>query len=346
MIHSTKLSTLFFIATAAAATATAFAIRPKKKKNHTKTESTKRTTVEDEIIDGKLVVQTIGTIESIYRLCVGTPRQGLLVPHARGRVRLENAHAVEGLAEYSHIWIVFVFHLNTPHKGVKIAPPALGGRKIGVLATRSPHRFNPVGITLARLDKIVVEKDNTVSLELSGLDLVDGTPVLDIKPYVATYDSPIHEDARVPDWVSGGLATKRSVSVSNSARDSLRAIVAAGKTKFYGPSFGDESVEEGFKRLEACICEVLAMDVRSSFQTKKLREGKSQAERSKRLSTKSSEISATSSVTTTTASSTCTQQIDNILIHFSVQPASSVIRPTSEGSGAEDTILVTNIETL
>lgn len=181
----------------------------------------------------------------------------------------------------------------------------------------------------------MVEKDNSVCLELSGLDLVDGTPVLDIKPYVAAYDSPIDEEARVPGWVSGGLATKRPVIVSDTARDSLRTIVQAGKTKFYGRPFG-ESDDEGYERLVACICEVLAMDVRSSYQTKKAREGKSQAERSERLTTKAS----------TSSSSSCTQQIDNVLVHFSVQPASSVVRPTSEGSGAEDTVFVSMIEPL
>ncbi|GAX11308.1 hypothetical protein FisN_15Lh237 [Fistulifera solaris] len=297
-------------------------------------KTTTRRTVDDEIKNGKLVVESIGKIESIYRLCVGTPRQGLLAPHARGRLRLNYAHAVEGLSEYSYVWIVFVFHLNTPHKGVKIAPPALGGRKVGVLATRSPHRFNPVGITLARLDKIIIAENNSVSLELSGLDLVDGTPVLDIKPYVAAYDSPIDEVARVPSWVSGGLATKRPVELSDTARDSLRRILKEGKTKFYGRSFG-ESDDEGFEHLAACICEVLAMDVRSTYQTKKVREGKSQAERSKRVQIKVTEQSFA-----------CTQQIDNLLVHFSVQPASSVVRPTSEGSGAEDTVFVTKIEPL
>lgn len=320
-------SLLLLLSGASIATIAAVVLR------RTRGTTNKRKTIEDEMKNGKLVVQSIGKIESIYRLCVGTPRQGLLAPHARGRLRLDNAHAVEGLTEYSHVWIVFVFHLNTPHKGVKIAPPALGGRKIGVLATRSPHRFNPVGITLARLDRIIVE-NNSVSLELSGLDLVDGTPVLDVKPYVAAYDAPIGEEARVPSWVSGGLATKRPVTLSNDACDSLRTILKEGKTKFYGRSYG-ESDDEGYERLVACICEVLAMDVRSSYQTKKVREGKSQAERSKRVQTKASEETAQ-----------CTQQIDNLLLYFSVQPASSVVRPTSEGSGAEDTVLVTKIEQL
>lgn len=328
MAFRDKLSPLLFLL-GGASLATIAAVVLRRKNGRTK----KRTTIDDQMKNGKLVVQSIGKIESIYRLCVGTPRQGLLAPHARGRLRLDNAHAVEGLAEYSHVWIVFVFHLNTSHKGVKIAPPALGGRKVGVLATRSPHRFNPVGITLARLDRIVVEK-NSVSLELSGLDLVDGTPVLDIKPYVASYDAPIHEEARVPSWVSGGLATKRPVELSSDACDSLRTILKDGNTKFYGRSFG-ESDDEGYERLVACIREVLAMDVRSSYQTKKVRKGKSQAERSKRVQTKVSE-----------ESTQCTQQIDNVLVYFSVQPASSVVRLTSEGSGAEDTVFVSKIEQL
>ena len=110
------------------------------------TSATTRPTLEDVLKqnDDRLEIQAIGVVRSVYRLCVGTPRQGLLAPHARGRLDLTAvpAEAVQGLEEYSHIWIFFIFHLNTlPKQGnkkapMKIAPPILGGRKIGVLASR------------------------------------------------------------------------------------------------------------------------------------------------------------------------------------------------------------------
>ncbi|KAI2500287.1 hypothetical protein MHU86_14167 [Fragilaria crotonensis] len=201
----------------------------------------------------------IGVVRSIYRLCVGTPRQGLLAPHARGRIELtcENANdMVDGLEGFSHIWIVFWFHLNTNTKSTssssstntnnsnsttrppaapsKIAPPALGGKKVGVLATRSPHRSNPIGITLCKLDSIMTigggpkgkgqtttKSGQRVILNISGLDLVDGTPVLDIKPYVPNYDSIGDEELRLPPWVSGGLETKRPVHIYPTLRNKI-----------------------------------------------------------------------------------------------------------------------------
>jgi len=271
---------------------------------------------------GILEVKPIGTIESIYRLCVGTPRQGLLAPHARGRILLDSADSVQGLEEFSHVWIVFIFHLNTTGASVKnkIAPPALGGKKVGLLATRSPHRFNPVGITLAKLRKVIVSGKNKVSLELEGLDLVDGTPVLDIKPFVGHYDAV--SDSRVPEWVAGGLSTKRPVIWTSEAENQLRDLVPM--LRFY----------DKFDDIHKCVNEVLAMDVRSAYQTQKARKGKSQAERASRVDTRNRE------------SDDCTQQLDNLLIHFRVSNDDDMKRLSSIGSGAEDHVLVTAVEAL
>ncbi|KAG9486603.1 hypothetical protein GDO78_006791 [Eleutherodactylus coqui] len=91
-----------------------------------------------------------------------------------------------GLQQFSHVWILFIFHKNG-HLSckAKVQPPRLDGAKTGVFSTRSPHRPNAIGLTLAKLDK--VEGD---TVHLSGIDMIQGTPVLDIKPYIADYDSP------------------------------------------------------------------------------------------------------------------------------------------------------------
>eukprot|EP00980_Cylindrotheca_fusiformis_P017501 scaffold5490_cov125-Cylindrotheca_fusiformis.AAC.18 len=313
---------------------------------------TTKTTVEADISRG-LLVKRIGTIRSIYRLCVGTPRQGLLAPNARGKIELEKvgdsstASSVIGLEGFSHIWIIFVFHLNTKSRNskrikTKIAPPALGGDKVGIFATRSPHRFNPIGITLCKLDRIErinQNKKEQVVLHISGLDLVDGTPVLDIKPYVPIYDS-VPADIRLPSWVAGGLATKRKVDISPTAHRELMGIVENEKNvlQFYGPAYGEKSVQETIEYVMECICQVLAIDVRSSYQTKKAREGKSQAERSDRLNdTNPGQPSA---------ADVCTQQLDNLLIHYTVEASSENKRLSSEGSGAEDSVTVVSIQQL
>lgn len=349
-----QFKTVLFWGIIASASIAACSSIIKRKKRQANSKMDHRQTLQGEIgSSSTLPVKPIGRVESIYRLCVGTPRQGLLAPHARGRIVLDGIgnfgsaqECVKGLEEYSHIWIIFIFHLNTTAKGnkkvSKIAPPALGGQKVGVLATRSPHRHNPIGITLAKLDRIRtipgIKKKMEVCLDISGLDLIDGTPVLDIKPFVSTYDSPSPEttnlaNVSVPHWVSSGLATKRSVTLESSARVTLKELIQREKLDFYGK---DESTEEALENVVLCIEEVLAIDVRSGYQTKKARQGRSNAERSDRLrDTKGAEPAARN-----------TQQIDNLLVYFDVRAIGRPSSSSSEGSGAEDCVVVTGVTCL
>lgn len=91
-----------------------------------------------------------------------------------------------GLEQFSHVWILFVFHKNghLSYKA-KVQPPRLNGAKTGIFSTRSPHRPNAIGLTLAKLERV-----EGGAVYLSGIDMIHGTPVLDIKPYIADYDSP------------------------------------------------------------------------------------------------------------------------------------------------------------
>lgn len=89
-----------------------------------------------------------------------------------------------GLMDFSHVWLLWGFHKNeNAAVAGKVYPPRLGGEKVGVFATRSPHRLNPLGLTLVRILEV---KEN--SLKVSGVDFVDGTPVYDIKPYLPEVD--------------------------------------------------------------------------------------------------------------------------------------------------------------
>jgi len=337
-----------------------------------------RTTLSEtqSLMEDGLTVKPIGVIHSIYRLCVGTPRQGLLCPSARGVIemfRLGNSSPVEsvdGLEGYSHIWIVFIFHLNTQSRDVtrtnnnnkvksKISPPAMGGgKKVGIYATRTPHRYNPIGLSLCKLDRIVKDdKGKGVRLHISGLDLVDGTPVLDIKPYVPVYDS-VNDDGannnkdegvRVPGWVAGGLSMKRSITVMPSAINDLKMILQTNPEalEFYGPKFGEKTIEATIATMIDCIQQVLSIDVRSSYQTMKSRDGKFQAERSQRFH-RSEIIESTPSrpLLSTDENKTCTQQLDNLLIHYQIHEPDEIQRLSSSHSGAEDILQVTAIEWL
>jgi tRNA-Thr(GGU) m(6)t(6)A37 methyltransferase TsaA len=146
-------------------------------------------------------IEPIATIKSCFPEKFGIPRQSLLCPSAKGQLILlppfNKKEAVQGLEHVSHLWITFIFHqhLNKPWKP-KVRPPRLGGnKKCGVFATRSSFRPNNIGLSVVKLDYIEYKNEQTseqktqqIILHLSGLDLLDGTPVIDIKPYLPYAD--------------------------------------------------------------------------------------------------------------------------------------------------------------
>lgn len=138
--------------------------------------------------------EQIGVIRSPYKEKFAVPRQPGLVKNCSGELHLlppyNQADAVRGLEGFSHIWVLFVFH-QTMEGGWRptVRPPRLGGNtRMGVFATRSTFRPNPVGMSLVELKGIRSQKDQVI-LELGSLDLVEGTPVVDIKPYLPFAES-------------------------------------------------------------------------------------------------------------------------------------------------------------
>ena len=142
-------------------------------------------------------VEPIGFIRTCFPEKFGVPRQAQLVPAAKGQLILappfNDPACVEGLENCSHIWLNFIFHENIQQGWKpKVRPPRLGGnQKMGVFATRSSFRPNGLGLSVVALESIEV-CDGKVCLHLAGVDLVDGTPVIDIKPYVP-YSDAIHD---------------------------------------------------------------------------------------------------------------------------------------------------------
>lgn len=135
-------------------------------------------------------IEPIGFVVSPYKQKFGLARQSGLVPHAKIEIVLNETFApdcVRGLEEYDYVWVQFVFHAALKEGWLPlIRPPKLGGRKkIGVFATRSPHRPNHLGLSLLKLENIRITGHRQIVLTLSGADLLDGTPVVDIKPYLA-----------------------------------------------------------------------------------------------------------------------------------------------------------------
>ena len=226
--------------------------------------------------DEGFFVQHIAEIQSCYRQCVGTPRQGMLVPSSKARLVLKSnmsPEALVGLDEFSHVWLTFKFHLNTnlvknakafegvvtPDKpnqtytfAAKITPPMLK-RRVGVLSTRSPHRPNPIGVTLA---KIVSIDKAARTVHLSHCDLVHGTPVLDIKPYVPSYDTV--KDVAIPEWIEETIDTRNNVTFRDNIFGHIEEICE------WFDLYKNDAV--GFRD---GLVETLQAEVRSKFQTNK-----------------------------------------------------------------------------
>ena len=156
----------------------------------------------------------------------GIPRNSFLAPHLQGRIVFEpefaSSAAVEGLDSFSHLWLLWRFENGTPGGTAKdiaadakmqdrsgtnakwsktVRPPRLGGaERVGVFATRSPFRPNPIGLTCVKLDRVELTDDGPI-IHVLGADLRDGTPIYDIKPYLPYVDS--HPEAK------GGFAEEK-----------------------------------------------------------------------------------------------------------------------------------------
>ena len=154
-------------------------------------------------------MKIIAHIHTDFPTKFGTPRQSGLVPGVRGRIvflpEYRNPDALRGLEGYSHLWLIWQFSQAVREDdrwSPTVRPPRLGGNtRMGVFATRSPYRPNPIGLSSVRLERIIPDTPQGTVLEVSGADLIDGTPIFDIKPYLPFTDS--HPDAR------GGFAEEK-----------------------------------------------------------------------------------------------------------------------------------------
>ncbi|WP_033148330.1 tRNA (N6-threonylcarbamoyladenosine(37)-N6)-methyltransferase TrmO [Prevotella sp. P6B1] len=145
-------------------------------------------------------IQPIAHFESPFPTKFGIPRQSGLVPDLTGRIILAPAYrqidAVRGIEAFDYLWIVWEFSANRDaEKSLTVRPPRLGGnQRMGVFATRSPFRPNNLGLSCVRLDRVENDPKLGPVIYVRGADLMDGTPIYDIKPYVAYADA--HPEAR------------------------------------------------------------------------------------------------------------------------------------------------------
>lgn len=142
---------------------------------------------------------TIARIHTPFPEKFGIPRQSGLVPSLRGEIHFEgiyrNPDAIRGIEEFSHLWLLWGFTGARRVQKATVRPPRLGGQeRKGVFATRSPYRPNSIGLSCVELLEVSHEENGTPVLVVGGADLLDGTPIYDIKPYLPYADA--HPDAR------------------------------------------------------------------------------------------------------------------------------------------------------
>lgn len=140
-------------------------------------------------------IEPIGVVRTCFGGKFGVPRQPGLCPSAWGELVFHEGYrspeAVRGIEGFSHVWLIFGFH-ETVEQGWKptVRPPRLGGnQRVGVFASRSTFRPNGLGLSLVRLEGVDMEATDGPVLRLGGLDLLDGTPVYDVKPYLPYAES-------------------------------------------------------------------------------------------------------------------------------------------------------------
>ena len=204
-------------------------------------------------LTNSITLNPIGIVNSPYKEKFAIPRQPGLVTTAKGTIKLlgevNNLDAIREIEQFDYIWLLFIFH-GTQEQGWKslVRSPRLGGnKKMGVLATRSTFRPNPIGMSVVKLEKTeVIEQD--VFLHISGIDLLDETPIVDIKPYIPYSDS-------LPDANAGFAQEQPQINLT--IQFSEQALISL------------TTLEKKIPELKLFIEQVLAQDPRPAYKQNK-----------------------------------------------------------------------------
>lgn len=189
-------------------------------------------------------MKIIAHIKNDFTSKFGIPRQSGLVPEMISQIIFEpefrNPDAIRGLEDFSHLWLIWNFSQSKPTESLTVRPPRLGGNKrMGVFATRSPFRPNPIGLSCVKIEKIEIDAELGPVISVLSADLMDGTPIYDIKPYIPYADC-------IPNAV-GGFA------------DNVKEY----RLNVNMPSDICGDIDEKFK---SALYEILANDPRPSYQ--------------------------------------------------------------------------------
>lgn len=225
---------------------------------------------------GRITIEPIGYIQNDYKEKFGIPRQSGLSESTISKITFEEEYQdpnyFKGIEEFSHIWLVWYFS-DVDKKRIKptVRPPKLGGNtRIGVFATRSPFRPNRLGISCVKVIKTEWNHKEGKSLYVVGADLMDGTPIIDIKPYLPYTDSrPDASNGFALDDVNGLLEVKCSDEIiSKVPFDKIDGLLETlkhdprpsyhdDKDRIYGMSYGEFQIKFKIENNELTIVEIL-----------------------------------------------------------------------------------------
>lgn len=230
----------------------------------------------------------IAHIRSEFPEKFGIPRQSGLATELLGRIVFEpqyrNCEALRGLEDFDYIWLIWEFSANRRDKKLQsgqqaperswqptVRPPRLGGNKsMGVFATRSPFRPNPLGLSAVQLDHIETDTPEGPVIWVRGADLMDGTPIYDIKPYITYADS--HEEARsgyvdsleerqlevcIPDELASKLSTERLAALRQILGLDPRPSYQNDPERVYGLSFGKWNIHFKVNDKQLTVTEII-----------------------------------------------------------------------------------------
>ena len=207
-------------------------------------------------------LKIIAKIHTDFPTKFGIPRQSGLVDELKAQIVFEPeyrvAEAVRGLEDFSHIWLIWQFSEAVRDDwSPTVRPPRLGGNKrMGVFSTRAPFRPNAIGLSSVKLEKVEISKELGPILHVSGADLMDGTPIYDIKPYLPFADC--HTDATAgyaakgenhrlevtfPQELLSKIPTQKRNGLWECLADDPRPSYQDDETRTYGMRFGEQEIK-------------------------------------------------------------------------------------------------------
>ena len=175
------------------------------------------------------IFNSIGTLISCFPEKFSSPRQGNLLELTRAKIVLKkniDMHSFDGIENFTYIWIIYVFHLNQNFLSSKVTPPKYPGdensKKLGIFATRTPHRYNPIGLTLCKFNKIEGRE-----IFISCVDMITGTPILDIKPYHHLESVDVFANGnKYANWIYNSCQSKKcEVIIKDEAVNNIEKIL-------------------------------------------------------------------------------------------------------------------------